>query len=146
MAPRVTWIAESKGQKRKLCVLRSRTHAHGQAEFQAFVGLEAQFCVRARVGTRSPLLSWPLWPSEWNCHLGVPAPMAESSHRQAARHCMILEFLLQNIASFWSRKNPRWIRGLLRLVQERYLVLVLVNLAEGSATTDRTPVSPTGGL
>ena len=64
-------------------MLRSRTHAHGQAEIQAIVGLEAQFCVRARVGTRSPLLSWPLWPSEWKSQWEVPGLMADSSHRHA---------------------------------------------------------------
>ena len=105
MATGVPWIAESKCQNRKPCMLRSRTHAHGQTEFQVCVGLEAQFCVRARVGTRSPLLSWPLWPSERNFQLEVPASMALMAHLQAARLGMILEFLLQNIALFWSRRN-----------------------------------------
>ena len=37
----------------------------------------------ARARTRPVLLSWPLWPSEWNSQWEVPCLMADSSHRHA---------------------------------------------------------------
>ena len=37
----------------------------------------------ARARTRPVLLSWPLWPSEWNSQWEIPGLMAHSSHRHA---------------------------------------------------------------
>ena len=114
MAPRVTWMADSKGQNRKFCVLRSRMHAHTHAEFQGLGRLRSRIGRHVESRRVTPDFFCPScskWPSEWNSPWEVIAQMAMSSHRQAARLGMILEFLLQNIAIFWSRKNPRWIRG-----------------------------------
>jgi hypothetical protein len=114
MAPRVTWMADSKGQNRKFCMLRSRMHARTHAEFQGLGRLRSRIGRHVESRRVTPDFfcpSCPSWPSEWNSPWEVIAQMAMSSHMQAARLGMILEFLLQNIAIFWSRKNPRWIRG-----------------------------------
>ena len=115
MAPRVTWMADSKGQNRKFCMLRSRMHARTHAEFQGLGRLRSRIGRHVESRRVTPDFFCPscsTWPSEWNSPWEVIAQMAMSSHMQAAQESMILEQRLQNIAIFWSRKNPRWIRGL----------------------------------
>ena len=123
MAPRVTWMADSKGQNRKFCMLRSRMHARTHAEFQGLGRLRSRIGRHVESRRVTPDFFCPscsTWPSEWNSPWEVIAQMAMSSHMQATQASMILEVGLQNIAIFWSRKNPRWIRGLLPPVQIKF--------------------------